>query len=281
MAERSLKALRGVKNGFNRKGKEVKTIGIDDTLAEKAARMGWPGKGASEPDIDQIVGRYEYGPLAGVFIGPSGKVLTPHYSPWAKSWRVGLYVDGRAVSVNIGRLAFALTHWRWPVAVWFKNGDMSDARAENLSECASGEFRSAEKTDRWPGTALAVVEADPFGEGETTGPDPFKPQDRRGAVYGSKDVFAERRRIIAALKSERLTWRDRKKLEFYKLSFDARCQACEGAVKRDLDGLKGRQGEKQKEDAAKPRHRRKVTGPAKSIRRAARFQKMGAARLRG
>lgn len=232
--------------------------------------MGWPGKQASEPEIEKIAGRYEYQPETGEIVGPAGKPLTPVFSPWAESWRVGVYVDGKSHRVNISRLAFALTNGRWPVGMRHKNGNSKDVRAENLAECSSPDYRLALKQkERWPGTAMAVVSAcaETYQEKE---PDTFDPRWRRGALRGVRSIFADRKRVRETLKSDLLTARDREKLTRFESSLAAMCRVCENAVQRDMALLKGKPLPSVCDAAGGRFHRRKARGPSRSIRRAAR-----------
>jgi len=250
----------------------------NDQLYEAALALGWAGSASGDPDIEKIVGRYSFDAEEGIITGPSGKQLKAVYSPWAFSWRVGVYVDESSKRVNVGRLAFALTHGRWPVGIHFKNKKLNDVRASNLCEVKSAEFKKAEKYGVWPGQGV-IVWTDRLDR-----TDAFNPRHRRGAVRLGRNVFDEKRRIENALKSEALTERERNKLRHAQRSYGAMCKLLQDAVDRELAQLKGA-------SVAKPQQRRSSTlsdrlrsptkairrisrgGPSKAIKRAARRAK--------
>lgn len=121
----------------------------DDYLYGQAEGAGLAVRHGAEPDADALQGRYRYDGQSGQVFGPSGKPLKPVRS--ARGWRVGLYLaKGRVVSVDVGRVAFAIQHGRWPVAVRYVNLDRSDFRAANIIECRSAAYRRVENSGLLP-----------------------------------------------------------------------------------------------------------------------------------
>ena len=188
----------------------METIKADSDLASEAVKLGLSDRRQQEPEAAMLVGRYRYDSQSGHIVGPRGKPLKAFFNKGV--WRVGVWHNGRSVSIMVGRLAFALQHGRWPVGIKYLNGDTKDQRAANLEEAVSRALKEARRLAVERGRLALPAVSDQVAEyDERRG----KPENYRLAKYRGRDVLAEIQKLRRILKSSYpLTRNERVKLEF-------------------------------------------------------------------
>lgn len=211
--------------------KERDLIAERPDLVAECEQLGVTLKRRNEPEASTLVGRFRYCEETGEIIGPRGKALKPVAN--RDAFRVAVWHENRAVSVMVGRLAFALQHGRWPVGVVYLNGDTSDNRAENLTECGSRRLNAARKAAR---------RVEPTQSRSGVHVSPLDVRSRRGAWSGGLCLPDEIERIERALDSGALGRLDRRRLEQHQARFKAALAPCYAAIREEelalRDGLK-------------------------------------------
>lgn len=240
---------------------DFELIGISDDLRIEAESFGLRLGREYEPDAQTLAGRYHYEPDTGHIIGPRGKVLTPQ--PNNGVWRNNVWHDGRAVSVMIGRLAFAIQYGRWPVGIAYRNGDTSDHRAANLTECVSVALKRARKSqDVYD---LVIWEGLPTPTG-------LDVSDYAGAWSGGRYICDEMADVWEALEYDRLTDRERSVLQAASRRLENRYNRIVNRIRRVENNLRGfSTGHDKPTTEGRLRRRVRVKGPSKAIRRFARL----------
>ena len=164
-----------------------------------------------EPSANSLARRYRYDPETGAIIGPRC-VLKPRYN--RGYYRVGVWHNGATVSVEVGRLAFAIQHGRWPVGIRHESGKTTDCRAVNLSETVSYRLHGIRE-------ARCVV------------------RSYRGAWSGGRDVVHELARVRRLLAGDIPRRWDRVRLSYWERRFDAVLKPCRRAAaqaRREFEG---------------------------------------------
>lgn len=250
------------------------TIKTDSALHLEALELGWSGSRKGDPPLNEVTGRYLYNPETGAITGPSGKVLKEQHSKRRDSWRVGVFAVDRVHMVNVGRLGFALQHGRWPVGLRYRNGDCADNSAFNLVEAPSPEMVKARRKGSFQNKKgwLHIAYVDPVKDWKDILEKAY-PYGRRGAIYRGKPVDQILEALGRALKSKRLTVRERQKLE----RAQERFSAIASRLAALCDFQTGMVTQKPCGPSVGKVHRVKTKGPSKAIRNAASSRKRGRA----